>query len=528
MAQRGEEAADKAREGSALRSALRRAGQGALPLLAAAWTMTAAPAHGQVEPAGGLVPVQHGTEAIETQEEQDAAERRRQLSRRPDERRPAQQFTTTLFGSPLILGGQYEVTHLWRENEDLDRDFARDRSRLDQELKLEAFHRTTDKVSVFLQAVGVSEIETHREGGDRADDTRLERGQMWVYVDPLVEGVPVALQAGRVGLVEQRTWWWDEDLDAIRVYLGVDDWLVDTGVARELGKVSTLESHVDAEREGVNRWFGRAAWAWRSRHSVEGYWLLARDTSSRHQVGSIVEEDRTDESDGRLRWFGLRAQGDERFGKAGRLGYWLDTGWVRGRDHVTVFSELGADRMQVVSTADQRVRGHALDAGVMWTFPAAWRPTVTLAYARGSGDGDPDDGVDENFRQTGLQENKGRYRGVNRFRYYGEALRPELSNLAVATGAFGFRFLPRSSLEFVFHDYRQVRAAGTLRDTRLDADPDGVHRHLGQELDVILGVRESRRLEFAARAGVFRAGEAFGPLEGERAWYFDVSLTFVF
>lgn len=455
------------------------------------------------------------------------AEASSRLARRPDERRPAVQFSTTLFGRPLTFGGQHEITHQNRRNFDLDSSRSRDRGRLDQELKAEVFYRASDDASLFLQLVGLSEIDTQRSGGQRTSTTSLERGQMWLYANRLLPE-PMALQAGRIGLIEPRTWWWDEDLDAVRVYAGRVDWLVETGLARELGRQSTEEHHIAPEHEKVTRWFGRAAYEWRRRHALETYWLHARDDSARAAPGTVFHEEQADPSDARLSWLGLRATGDQRFGAAQRLGYWLDSAWLRGRETVTDFSDVGTDQVRVTRLSDQTVRGQALDGGIMWTLPGAWRPTLTAAYARGSGDGDTRDGVDHAYRQTGLQENKARYRGVNRFRYYGELLRPDLSNLDIRTVAFGFRFLPRSSLELVLHHYRQIHASRSLPSDRLDASPNGIDRSLGRELDIILGVREWERIELAARLGLFRAGKAFGAREGEHAELLELSLTWVF
>lgn len=449
------------------------------------------------------------------------AEASGRLARRPDERRPSVQFSTTLFGRPLILGGQHEITHQNRQNFDLDSSVARNRGRLDQELKAEAFYRASDDVSVFLQLVGLSEIDTHRSTGNRTSTSALERGQMWLYADRVLSD-DVALQAGRIALIEPRTWWWDENLDAVRLYAGRGDWLVETGLGRELGRKSTEEDRVDPEQEKVKRWFGRAAYQWhkdrRRSDTVEAYWLHARDRSGQQLPGTTLSEDAADPSDARLRWLGLRAVGDHRLGGSQRLGYWVDTGWVRGRETVTDFDDAAPGQVRAGPSTGQTVRGQALDAGLMWTLPGAWRPTFTAAYARG----------DRGYRQTGLQENKARFRGVNRFRYYGELLRPELSNLEIRTVAFGFRFLPRSSLEIVLHDYRQAHASRSFASDRLDASPLGTDRSLGRELDLILGIREWERVELAARLARFRAGPAFGPRQGQHATLVELAMTWVF
>jgi hypothetical protein len=156
------------------------------------------------------------------------------------------------------------------------------------------------------------------------------------------------------------------------------------------------------------------------------------------------------------------------------------------------------------------------------------RPTFTLSYAFGSGDGDPQDEVDRSFRQTGLHENKWRFSGVDRFRYYGELLNPELANLGIATVAVGIPMLKNSSLELVYHRYRQAKAADFLRDARIDDGLTGVSRDIGREIDLVLGFRERRRWELELIAGAFEAGEAFGASSGKRAYGASCELTLNF
>lgn len=160
--------------------------------------------------------------------------------------------------------------------------------------------------------------------------------------------------------------------------------------------------------------------------------------------------------------------------------------------------DLDSRHVIVDSHKRQRVNGSGWDLGMRWSLPGRARPTVWLGWASGSGDGSADDGVDRAFRQTGLQENKARFGGVKRFRYYGELLRPELSNLVVGSVGASLRFLENSSADLVLHSYRQRHASTRIQDNRLDHDPTGNSRDLGRELDLIFSFRESRAVEFSA------------------------------
>ncbi len=451
-----------------------------------------------------------------------------ELARRPDERRASAGHEITLFGLPMRVGGEWELRHGNRFNYDFDRDEGRDRGSLDQELKLEATAPLGGDSTLFLQLIGTSRIETLRENGPLQSAGALERGQMWLFT-PSPGGLPLDLQFGRLSLVEKRSWWWDEDLDAARVFFGGDDWVVTAGVAEQLLPLSTAERGVvDAEADGLRRWFGHAAWSWRKRHALEAYWMASRDHSGRPAAGETLHERRADELDADLNWFGLRAAGEEKTDAGHRLGYWLDLARVGGSEQRTDFDDGDGNRVVAGASRRQRVAGHAWDLGARWSGPGPSRPTLWAGWAVGSGDDDRSDGTDHAFRQTGLEENKGRFGGVKRFRYYGELMRPTLSNLDVRSLGGSLRFWRKSSVDLVLHDYRQRRASDTLADSRLTADPAGQSRALGQEADLFVAFRESPSTEVVISLASFRAGSAFGEHGGERAWFAELGVTINF
>jgi len=214
----------------------------------------------------------------------------------------------------------------------------------------------------------------------------------------------------------------------------------------------------------------------------------------------------------------------------GDLNYWLDGAWGGGREFVFDFKKdkKKKNHERVSDRIKRNVNGWGLDTGLSWETRLPWRPTLTLSYAFGSGDRTPERGTDHSFHQTGLHDNKVRFGGVTRFHYYGEVLDPELSNLHIWTAALGFRFWRASSIDFLYHFYRQVYPAPFLRDTNLDADPTGKGQTIGQEWDLVLGLRGWEHLEIELLAGLFRAGSAYGPLSGETAYISTLKVTYNF
>ena len=221
-----------------------------------------------------------------------------------------------------------------------------------------------------------------------------------------------------------------------------------------------------------------------------------------------------DDSDGRLTWLGARAMGAHEFASRGMLGYWLDTGFVQGEERFAEIEELSRHRGVVGDVSRRDVSGWGVDLGASWIFAKPLEPRFFLGYAIGSGDSSPEEGSDRSYRQTGIQENEAGFGGVERFAHYGVLLDPELSNLQVWTVGAGLSLLRSSSLDLVYHYYRQVEPAPFLRAARIDLPLTGRHRDLGHELDLVLALEEWERVELELIGSAFRAGRAFGSERG--------------
>jgi alginate production protein len=454
-----------------------------------------------------------------------------QANQRPDAARSDQPLTVNLFGRPTTLRLSYELSMERRRNFDLNDARDRDRRTLDQELKVDARLPLLPSITVFAQTSLLSERRRQPATGTVTHDQGWQRGELWVLVDPLPgsgAGGPVelSLQAGRIPLVDGRTWWWDEDLDAVRLAVRGSHWRVESGVGRELARKASFDDGIDLQHRGVRRWFGQARWDWAQRQSLELFWLRADDRSGTPLPGSLQNDADADPSDARLRWLGLRASGTGRNATGHRWAYWVDLGMLRGSDSRTVFSTVGG-LQRAGDSLRQRVRGQAIDAGAQWTFGDSWRPTLTVALAQGSGAA-PEALRDGNYRQTGLQENKVRMSGMKRLQRYGELFDPELSNLRVGTVSFGLRPLDNASVEVVWHSYHQVVAAASQRDTRLSQAPEGLQRRLGQEVDLLFAWRPTPQIELTLLLARFLPGAAYAVNRRDPATSVELGLDLKF
>jgi alginate production protein len=446
------------------------------------------------------------------------------ISQRPDERRGDAALTYSVLGQPVSLGISWEMAQERRLNVDLDAARQRGRDVTDHEVKLDARWRPAANLTAFVQAVALAERRREMRDGSVRKRHSTERGQTWLLFEQL-GGTAASLQLGRIALIDRRAWWWDDDLDAIRLTLPMAQGRIETGVARELLKVASVDNGIAPELRGLNRWFGHATRAWGEGQQVEAFWLFQHDGSGAPAPGALFDDGRQDPSDASLRWLGLRATGEKRWASGHRALYRIDGAMLRGRETLTRFDELKSGQWLAGRSSARRVRATAWDLGAQWRWPGAARPTISLGLARGSGG--LDGTLDRRFRQTGLQENKARFAGVKRMRMYGELLQPELSNLQVASAGFGLRGLSNSSVEVLWHHYRQVEAAAELAGSRLSSTPTGLDRRLGHEIDLLVALREWQHVELTLTLSAFHPGAAFG-LRRDPAYGIEFGLTLTF
>lgn len=297
----------------------------------------------------------------------------------------------------------------------------------------------------------------------------------------------------------------------MRLDYGGAEWDAYVGLAEELARTDTSQDFIEPESDDVRRLIMHAGWRRSEALQLDAFALVQRDHSGNPPPGTTLAPGREDESDLDARWLGLRVSGTLVPDAALGVRYWADIAGVSGDETLVEFAELPGGRSRATEIEERRLRGQAVDLGTAWSLPIAGDPELRLGYARGSGDRDPDDGTDRAFRETGLRDPD------EAFRLYGELLRPELSNIRVATVALEFTALPGVRTTLGYHGFRQVHAAAALADTRLELEPTGESRDLGDELSLVVEIGRLGALELELAAAVFRAGDAFGAAAGRRA-----------
>lgn len=314
----------------------------------------------------------------------------------------------------------------------------------------------------LFAVVGLNHRQVMRdnEQGARTNvgDTRLgETYLYWLHVF----GSSIDLQIGRVDFDDEREWLYDQNLDALRaIWTGQN-------IRAELSYSETLSDGNVIDEAASNSML-----------------YVSNNDDDRHLAGYVIHRDFDLLIPEQRTHVGLRAIGDW----LPRQESWVDVSYMTGK------------------TGQVDNRGWAFDIGSTWSIHD--RFALTLGYAVGQGN-DPTSDTDDTFRQSGLNDNNGKFSGVTSFRYYGELMDPELANLEVLTGGLGWRPSNHLSLDLIWHTYEQNEPSTSLIEAHIDAQPNGVNTDLGTEVDIIFGWRDSEHWHLEVVGAWFSPGDAF-------------------
>ena len=313
------------------------------------------------------------------------------------------------------------------------------------------------------------------ETTDKTQTVDLSLNQAYVAVNNVIEGT--ALQIGRQRYTDIRRWLFNEQLDAARLAYKYQDLSMEFSASKfNIFKREALGPQPTSSGE--------------TGKFINYYSYISYKLNKKSRIGAFALYQVGDTQ--YPMFFGVQSEGEL---IRRHLNYWIQTAMVRGTD------------------SSQRIRGEAVDVGLTYLIGGSVKdikPSITVGYAYGTGDNNPNDGADTAFRQTGFQGNSDSFNGVARLKYYGEVLDPSLTNLMIFTGGAGIKPTPRSSFDLVYHYYLREYAASRIpQDGLSNIGKTGLDKHLGSELDVVIGYQEIARLDTRLIFGYFKPGKAF-------------------
>ena len=351
----------------------------------------------------------------------------------------------------------------------------------------------TEKFSTFLNMGFSRDIVNDKRmrkkrKRKKKDETDVDLKQIF-FSYKILDGLN--LKIGRQRIRDKREWLYDENLDAIRLTYEFLNFAFDISASEKKEK-DLYDNHSKDERFNNFVLYGRYAPTKNVEIAAYGF---VRDGRSKKRKENPI-------------FYGLQFTGEV----LDNLDYWLGLAHVRGRSR------------------SYKLRGFGFDSGFTYEFDVPLKPSIVLGYALGSGDDNPSDKVDRNFRQTGLQDNDAKFNGITKIKYYGEMFDPELSNLAIATGGIGIRPKRNASIELIYHYYRQHKRSDEIFDAEINEDPDGLNKILGQEIDFVAAYKyKSKRINIKTSLvlGYFMPGQAF-PMDADNSLFAEFKIQYDF
>lgn len=383
----------------------------------------------------------------------------------------------------IQIGGSARVDYGIERNYDLDQSRHTSVSEITFSADVRVAANLTDRLFGFVEGRARTNHIIYDQDRDLDPETKAILGETFLFYDEfLVKGLDV--QVGRQDFDEYREWLYDADLDAVRLFYTSLPIVIEGSVG------TVLYDAPDADEDVVD-------------YVLYGSYV----TSKNGQISAyVIDRENWNTPDRRIN-LGLRGREEPLHDLEG----WFEAALSRG--------ELDGDRLN----------GWAFDAGATYVIEdSPVEPSFTAGFAVGSGDRDTEDGENGNFRQTGLQDNNSRWNGVTSFRYYGEVLEPELSNMRITTLGVGIRPTPRSSVDLVHHYvWQDETAVALLRPlSNLRQNTNGEHGVLGHEIDLVVGVKEIENVKIEVLVGTFMPGNAFN--SRDPAYLLQVQVDFRF
>ncbi|HIE65280.1 MAG: alginate export family protein [Nitrospira sp.] len=374
-----------------------------------------------------------------------------------------------------------------RERKNRDFNDARDDNdtRIETILSLAGLYQLGSGMELFgeLEIKNQADSRPVRKGGNsRTLKGKFKTGYLLInrFMIPSMR-----LQLGRQRFKDSREWVFDEKLDAVRVFYRF---------SKVESQLSLSTNIIDPKitRDRIINLISYTSYRFGPKKKASFYFVNRR----RKDLNLS------------LNFMGISLKG--RPNK--NLKTWLELGGVSGIEGPTDVSGYGFD----------------LGASLRLRYPL--KPYFTLGYAFGSGDKLPGDNKDNSFRQTGLQDNAAKLWGIARIKYYGELFDPELSNMTIITIGIGIRPIKAASVDLVYHSYSQVWTVPNqvipLRNVGIKASPAGLSRNLGHEIDIVFGMKLTKRISIEVTSAIFSPGSAF--VDSDSAMQIEAELEFTF
>ncbi len=339
---------------------------------------------------------------------------------------------------------------------------------------------STTRLVAQLELAGLRNTESELNNSE--DDFSYDLERLFIDYRPQSN---VRLRAGRQALNDPMEAILDENLDGLAIRYGKGAFELELSYTRQDWINASTISEFD---------------------DIDNTLAMLRITPSKDTLWMPYVFHRATPNDTDRTWIGLQGIVEP---DNSNWRYWIHASALDGDELAPTQADANGD---IAPQSTRDVGGSAFDIGINWRAGGTLKATYTVAYARATGGSSED-----RFRQSGLHDNDFALNNKNSFRYLGEVLDPELTNIQIITLGAGFEIAKDWELDFALHAYEQVEAEDQLRGSDIEFEPEGIAKNLGKAVDVIIGFEPNKQLQVIGTFGLFEPEDSFDA-DRDAAW----------
>ena len=368
--------------------------------------------------------------------------------------------------------------------------------------------------------------------------------EIWLKWEPEHDFAPT-FRLGRQEFEDSRSWWWSEELDALRLQKELENITLSMALAKLRPTVTSKNDRIDPEEQSLYWFLANTHTTLPDSAVLDLFFVRREDHSSIYQDDQLIKENEADEADAKINWLGLRYSQDFRTNRLGRYSFAMDLALMKGNEKQVIYKENEEDESEeelsdadesdtaaaeiaeiedlIVDHTERRsLAGWALDVSLAWQPKFFNNTNMELRYATGSGTSRKQSPGSHTFRQNGLHSND------TPISYYGSLYNPDLSNIRILSLAVSFATGNKGLLTLLYNDYRKRYGFDAIAQVGIDHETVAGREQLGHETGLAYRYGLDEDLSIEVELSQFKAGRAYGAISGEVFHRIDFEIKYSF
>jgi len=283
---------------------------------------------------------------------------------------------------------------------------------------------------------------------------------------------------GRKQIQDNRSWWYDDNLDIIKLFNTKDLWTYKVIFGTKLHK-DTLYNYSISSKNGADNTLLTDSISNKNNLKDTKFIILNTDYQyyiNQHLSGYFIKENTSNDLKRDINWLGFR-----NYSMLKQIKYWIDFGIANGDD------------------ASSHISSYGYDLGFLY-YPTTKTYYYGLSYANGK----------KSYSQPIFADNKSNFLTKNiKLHYYGEFLNPRLNNISILSLYWLYDYTPKKTFALMLHNYRQNETSPIIETNYYNIPTNRVNKDIGKEIDLFYKFTQPLEYNYLFMLAYFYGGKAF-------------------